>query len=61
MGVATPVQAQLERQHDAGHDAECETDREDPAPEPEHLQIQRIARLAVTAVADDQEDGQPDR
>jgi hypothetical protein len=38
-----------------------EANGEDLAPEPEHLQVQRIAGLAVSAVADAQEDRQADR
>ena len=60
-GIITPVEAELEREHDAGHDPEREADGEDLAPEPEHLKVQRIAGPAVGAVADDQEDRQADR
>jgi hypothetical protein len=59
-GVSTPVEAELEGQHDAGHDSQREAEREDLAPEPEHLQVQRITGPVVGAIADDQEDRQAD-
>src|SRR5713101_5808525 len=60
-GVITPVEAELEGRHDARHGPEREADREDLAPEPEHLKVQRITGPVVGAVADDQEDRQADR
>jgi hypothetical protein len=59
--ISTPVEAEFEGQHDAGHDPEREADGEDLAPEPEHLQVQRIVGLAVSAVQDGQENRQADR
>ena len=60
-GVSAPVEAELKGEHNAGHDPEPEADREDLAPEPEHLKVERITGLVVAAVADDQEDRQADR
>src|SRR5207237_4687325 len=60
-GVITPVEAELEGEHDTGHDPEPEADSEDLAPEPEHLKVQRITGLVVAAIAADEEDRQADR
>ncbi len=43
VGVAAPVRAELERHHDAGHDAHAERHGEDPGPEHRQAQIDRIA------------------
>ena len=57
---ATPVGAELERHHDAGHDAHAERHGEDPRPEHRQAEIDRIALDDVQSFEQNDERCEPD-